>query len=52
MYFLKGIVHYTGNIEEGYYWSDIKIKGEWYEFNDAFVKKLDTQDYQNSTVFI
>lgn len=52
MYFLKAIVHYRGNIEKGHYWSNIKIRGEWYEFNDNFVKKLDRQEYQNSTVFI
>ena len=52
MYFLKGIMHYKGNIEKGHYLSNIKIKGEWYEFNDAFVRKLDTQEYQNSKFFI
>ena len=52
MYFLKGIVHYRGNIEKGHYWSNIKIRGEWYDFNDNFVSKLDMQEYQNSTAFI
>ena len=52
IYLLKGIVHYKGNIEKGHYWSNLKIKGDWYEFNDAFVRKLDMQEYQNSTVFI
>ena len=52
MYFLKWIVHYRGNIEKGLYWSNIKIRGEWYDFNDNFVNKLDMQEYQNSTAFI
>ena len=52
MYFLKWIVHYRGNIEKGHYLSNIKIRGEWYDFNDNFVSKLDMQEYQNSTAFI
>lgn len=38
MYTLKGIISHVGYSESGHYISYVKIKGQWYEFNDQRVR--------------
>ena len=43
-YILKGIIYHIGLFNKGHYYSVINLKGEWFEFNDSNVKKLDDLD--------
>jgi ubiquitin C-terminal hydrolase len=36
-YSVKGLVNYKGDLEKRHYWSNIKIKEEWYEVNDSLI---------------
>ncbi len=36
-YKLKGIIVHQGISEAGHYFSIIKLKDKWYEFNDNFI---------------
>ena len=38
-YTLYGIGNHSGTIDFGHYYAYIKIKDEWYEFNDSMVSK-------------
>ena len=52
MYFLFGIINHVGTIEFGHYYSYIKINNkDWYEFNDAIVKKMNSIDCNSSNVY-
>ena len=52
MYFLFGIINHVGTMEFGHYYSYIKINNnDWYEFNDDKVTKINTIDYNSSSVY-
>lgn len=40
-YDLKGIIVHVGNADYGHYYSFIKHEGEWFEFNDIRVRKVE-----------
>lgn len=33
-YELRGVIHHVGSLNRGHYYADVKIDGEWYEFDD------------------
>lgn len=43
-YRLKGVLIHSGSAEAGHYYSYIRIKDQWIEFNDTGVRKFDPTD--------
>ena len=39
VYELSGVIIHSGVAEAGHYYSYIKIKDKWYEFNDIRIKE-------------
>ena len=52
IYSLKGIINYKGNLDNGHYWSYIKIYNIWFEFNDSIIKKIEKIDLNNDSACI
>ena len=51
-YRLFGTIHHNGSIQYGHYYSLIKIKNEWFEFNDSLVTKKEIMEYNSNNVCI
>lgn len=51
LYKLYGISNHTGSFNFGHYYAYIKIKDEWYEFNDNHVYHH-TMNYNSTTAYI
>ena len=51
-YSLYGIGNHSGTIDFGHYYAYIKIKDDWYEFNDSMVSKRGTISNSSSTVYV
>lgn len=46
-YRLRGIVIHVGTADSGHYYSLIKEKNQWFEFNDTVVRKIDPSEIPN-----
>ena len=44
-YELFATIEHIGSIPEGQYYANVKIKGKWFQFNDASI--LETSNYKN-----
>ena len=51
-YNLFGIIHHLGDINNGHYFSEIKINENWFLFNDSEVKKLENINLINNTACV
>ena len=51
-YRLISIIHHTGEIDYGHYYSEININNNWYLFNDSQVKLLDKLNFNSDSVLI
>lgn len=51
-YNLFGAINHIGSINSGHYYANIKIKGEWYNFDDSKVTKLKNIPFASSEVYI
>ena len=47
-----GTIHHNGSIQYEHYYSLIKIKNEWFEFNDSLVTKKEIMEYNSNNVCI
>ena len=49
-YRLFGTINHIGDINYGHYYSYIRIGEMWYNFNDSIVKKINSMDFNSSSV--
>lgn len=52
IYQLFGVINHIGNINSGHYYSNIKIKGEWFNFDDSKVNKLSNIPFVSNEVYL
>jgi ubiquitin C-terminal hydrolase len=51
-YLLYGIGNHTGSVNFGHYYAYIKIKNQWYEFNDSRVNVHSSIEFSGSTAYV
>ena len=51
-YKLINTINHIGNINNAHYFSFIKIKDKWFEFNDINVKKIDQLEFRSNSVCV
>ena len=51
-YRLFGTINHIGNINYGHYYAYVRIGEIWYEFNDSIVRKINSMDFNSSSVCV